>query len=65
MFTIAKDTAVQGHRHRFLSAAGDTVGEVGGIEGNEAAASDFNKFDGFPFATQTQSSIRSKNFELR
>lgn len=30
----------------------------------EAAASDFNKFDGFPFATQTQSSIRSKKFRI-
>lgn len=29
-----------------------------------AEASDFNKFDGFPFATQTQSSIRSKKFRI-
>jgi len=31
---------------------------------SEAEASDFNKFDGFPFATQTQSSIRSKKFRI-
>lgn len=42
------------------SAGSDAVSD----DAFEAAASDFNKFDGFPFATQTQSSIRSKKFRI-
>lgn len=43
-----------------VSAGSDAVSD----DAFEAAASDFNKFDGFPFATQTQSSIRSKKFRI-